>query len=165
MIFPVEDGHHYSPGCCSQADGQAEDKFLTQDISIEEAQKDWLAARAAVVPSVEIGLANLAAKYGPVSPRRLALYQLHERLTKEALDLMYKKNHDYASDADPYRNFRMFGLLGIVVRLGDKLARLQSFIDNGDLAVSDEQIEDTLKDIINYSVIFGGFLADAKQQA
>lgn len=139
-----------------QADGS------TQALTIEEAQLEWLAARQKVVPSVEIGIANDAAKYGPVSPRRLELYRLHERLCKEALDLMYQKNHDYANDADPYRNFRMFGLLGIVIRLGDKLARLQSFLENGSLAVQDEQIEDTLKDIINYSVIFGGFLADAK---
>lgn len=81
---------------------------------------------------------------------------LHHTLSQEARLLMEKKNQDYASEADPYANFRMFGTLGIVVRLGDKIARLKTFAERGDFKVSDEQLRDTLLDIINYAVLFEG---------
>ena len=91
----------------------------------------------------------------PTSPRDF-LYALHMTLCDDALQLMQKKNHDYASEEDPYRNFRHFGLLGILVRLSDKLARLQSFEENGRLDVEDESIRDTVLDAINYLILFEG---------
>jgi hypothetical protein len=94
---------------------------------------------------------------------REELYQLHDQMTKAALILMCKKNADYASDIDPFRNFRTHGLFGIVVRLGDKLARLQSLVERGvdNNQVKDETYLDTCHDIINYAVLFAG-LAGAR---
>lgn len=51
--------------------------------------------------------------------------------------------------------------MGILVRLGDKFARLQSFTENGKFFVEDEGVQDTIKDIINYAVLFAGY--DDKQ--
>jgi hypothetical protein len=90
------------------------------------------------------------------STARGRLLALHHSLTQEARLLMEKKNADYASEDDPYANFRMFGLVGIVVRLGDKLARLKTFTERGSFKVQDEQLHDTLLDIINYAVLFEG---------
>lgn len=52
------------------------------------------------------------------------------------------------------------GLPGIVIRLGDKLGRLQNLIgitdgsfQPKDLDTGGEQIEDTLRDLINYGVL------------
>jgi anti-sigma28 factor (negative regulator of flagellin synthesis) len=88
------------------------------------------------------------------SSDRDKLFNAHKELTDKAIKTMKAKNHDYASDADPYRNFQTFGLLGILVRLSDKLARLRSFTENGEVKVSDESVEDTIIDIINYAVLF-----------
>jgi hypothetical protein len=93
---------------------------------------------------------------------REGLLALHVKLCNEAKDLMVKKNHDYGANSDPFRNFRTFGSLGILVRMSDKLARLHSYLENGKLKVEDETVRDTLLDIINYSVLFGGFLEDSK---
>lgn len=99
---------------------------------------------------------------GELEPKKLSpqetLFEHHRQLTAEALKLMTAKNHDYASDADPYRNFRTFGLLGILVRLSDKLARLRSFGEKGKLMVADESVHDTVLDIINYAVLYEGYL-------
>lgn len=56
------------------------------------------------------------------------------------------KHHDYGED-----NLRKHGLLGIIVRLDDKLARLTS-LQRSDPLVTTEKMEDTFKDIIGYSV-------------
>jgi hypothetical protein len=88
----------------------------------------------------------------------------HRVLSDKARELMANKNHDYASTADPFRNFRRHGLQGILVRLSDKLARLESFVENGTLHVKDETILDTLLDIQNYSILFYGYYEDTKQK-
>ena len=85
---------------------------------------------------------------------RPELYELHETICAAALELMKKKNVDYAASDDPFRNFRMFETFGVVVRMGDKFSRLRSYEENGSLQVKDELIEDTLMDLINYAVIY-----------
>lgn len=85
---------------------------------------------------------------------RQRLFDAHANLTEEALDLMITKNRDYATSADPYRNFRAFGTLGVLVRLSDKLSRLRSFEETGVFAVTDEKLRDTVLDAINYLVIY-----------
>ncbi len=92
---------------------------------------------------------------------REKLLSVHDDLCQMAKNLMIIKNHDYAALSDPFRNFRLFGELGILVRLSDKLARLQSFVENGELKVKDESVLDTCLDLINYSVLFYGYLWDA----
>jgi len=70
---------------------------------------------------------------------------------------MRKKNIDYAQEGNPYENFETFGLLGILVRLSDKLARLRRYVENGGkFAVEDEGRVDTVRDAINYLVLFEG---------
>lgn len=88
-----------------------------------------------------------------MSPRQ-RLLEAHEELCDRANALMQKKNADYASDADPFRNFRTFGRLGILVRLSDKLSRLQTFCARGELSVTDESVTDTVLDGINYLILF-----------
>lgn len=89
------------------------------------------------------------------------MLQLHDELTKRAKATMEAKNLDYATAEDPFRNFRRHGLLGMLVRMDDKMARLQSFIENGTLAVKDESVEDCLVDLVNYSVLFAGYIQDS----
>lgn len=87
------------------------------------------------------------------SPRE-ELLATHEILCSKAKELMERKNHDYASTTDPFRNFRTFGRIGILVRMSDKLARLRSFEEQQKLKVTDETIEDTVCDIINYAILY-----------
>ncbi len=66
---------------------------------------------------------------------------------KEALDIFTKKNKDYG-DA-----FAVYGIVGVLVRIGDKLFRLETLYKNKKHAVSDESIIDTILDLYNYSTI------------
>lgn len=88
------------------------------------------------------------------------LIMLHKELCEEALELMRRKNSDYAFGDDPFANFRMFGdkhaLLGITFRMGDKLRRLFKASLGEQLEVSAESERDILLDLINYAVIWHG---------
>ena len=96
---------------------------------------------------------------------REELMALHEKLCDQARALSRKKNHDYSGGQDATHAFLNFvkceelGLCktetGILVRLSDKLSRLNTLADsNLKYEVDDERVLDTVLDIINYTVIF-----------
>jgi hypothetical protein len=65
-------------------------------------------------------------------------------IQKEALSIFTKKNHDYGD------SFATYGPTGVIVRIGDKIQRLQSITRKGITMVNDESIRDTLMDLHNY---------------
>lgn len=97
---------------------------------------------------------------------RHKLLRLHETLTTQARELMTRKNADYGANTDPFANFRMSALLhiepefGVLLRMQDKMARLVSFLEKGELAVKEESWSDAIIDIINYSVLLCGLLQE-----
>ena len=73
-----------------------------------------------------------------------------EQMTKvqaEALELFTKKNADYG-DA-----FAEYGVIGVLMRIEDKLKRSVSITKNGVNLVKDEKIRDTLLDLHNYAAM------------
>ena len=66
---------------------------------------------------------------------------------KEAIELFRKKNQDYG---DAFANY---GTVGVLVRLGDKIARCQSISNKGISLVQDEKLRDTLIDLHNYAAM------------
>lgn len=70
-----------------------------------------------------------------------------ERVQKEGLELFRRKNHDYG-DA-----FADCGVVGVIVRIGDKLARLRSVTKHSVTLVNDESLRDTLLDLHNYTAM------------
>jgi len=66
---------------------------------------------------------------------------------QELLQLFVRKNTDYG-DA-----FEVHGPVGCVIRIGDKLARLQTIDRNRVEIVQDESMQDTLLDLANYCTI------------
>lgn len=66
---------------------------------------------------------------------------------KEALALFARKNKDYGD------SFATYGPVGVLVRMGDKINRLQSISKNGVVMVNDESMRDTLMDLHNYSAM------------
>lgn len=70
-----------------------------------------------------------------------------ENIQKEAKELFVKKNTDYG---DAFANY---GPIGVLVRVGDKLSRLQTVTKNKIELVSNEKIRDTLIDLHNYSAM------------
>jgi hypothetical protein len=98
---------------------------------------------------------------------REQLFKHHEELCKTALDIMRKKNHDYAGNSGetPFANFERCEAMGIcsteagfLVRLTDKLSRLSTFTSAGRLTVDNESYEDAILDIINYCILFSAYV-------
>lgn len=100
---------------------------------------------------------------------RKELLEMHVALCNLGRELMEAKSNDYSNGADPFHNFRMSALLhipackGVMLRMQDKMARLVSFIDRGDLKVKDESVTDTIIDLINYSVILNAMLKENRK--
>lgn len=69
------------------------------------------------------------------------------RIQEEARELFARKNHDYG-DA-----FASHGPVGVLVRISDKLQRLQSISSKGVTLVDDEGMRDTLLDLHNYAAM------------
>lgn len=87
-------------------------------------------------------------------------------ICQEMIDLHTKKGADYGREGDPYANVRAseaFGVqpwVGALIRLNDKIVRLQSFIAKGRL--ENESVEDSIKDIAVYAVIMRILYDEAK---
>ena len=65
----------------------------------------------------------------------------------EGLELFKRKNADYG---DAFANF---GVVGVLIRMGDKIARLQSITTKCVNLVNTESLRDTLIDLHNYSAM------------
>jgi len=70
-----------------------------------------------------------------------------KKIQNEALELFTKKNIDYG-DA-----FAKYGVMGVLIRIEDKLQRSISITKNGVNLINDEGIRDTLIDLHNYSAM------------
>jgi hypothetical protein len=96
------------------------------------------------------------------------LVDLHEELCGKARTLMRKKNTDYTGGGGPFANFdssnnlNVHRVKGALIRLQDKLQRINSFIERGVLEVDDESVEDTIIDAINYPVLIAGMIREEK---
>ena len=69
------------------------------------------------------------------------------KVQHEGLELFKKKNQDYG---DAFANY---GPIGVLVRMGDKIRRLQSVTKSSLTLVECESIRDTLIDLHNYSAM------------
>ena len=66
---------------------------------------------------------------------------------REGLELFKKKNTDYC---EAYANY---GIVGFLVRMGDKIIRLQSISAKNITLINNELLRDTLIDLHNYSAM------------
>ena len=69
------------------------------------------------------------------------------QVQREGLELFKKKNSDYG-DA-----FATYGVIGVLVRMGDKILRAQSITHSSIALVNSETLRDTLIDLHNYSAM------------
>ena len=68
-------------------------------------------------------------------------------IQSEALDLFARKNADYGD------SFATYGIIGVLIRIQDKIQRALSITSNGIHLVEDESISDTLMDLHNYAAM------------
>ena len=70
-----------------------------------------------------------------------------EAIQYTALEIFRKKNADYG-DA-----FAKYGLVGVLMRIEDKIQRALSISKTGVILVEDESLKDTLLDLHNYAAM------------
>ena len=69
------------------------------------------------------------------------------KIQTEALELFKKKNIDYGD------SFAKYGVIGVLMRIEDKIQRSISITKNSVNLVTDEGIRDTLIDLHNYAAM------------
>lgn len=86
-----------------------------------------------------------------------------EKTYRDGVELIRKKNADYAVESNPFKNFEGSVFVGvpiekgILIRILDKIVRVANLLDKKP-DVLDESVEDSLLDAINYLSIFKAYL-------
>jgi hypothetical protein len=95
------------------------------------------------------------------------LFVLHQEICRRALIIVQHKSADYATGSDPFANFKRGEVLGfataesgLMLRVVDKISRISTFLQKGELKVGNETVEDSIIDVINYMVLLQGILTD-----
>ena len=96
--------------------------------------------------------------FNTVYDRKFDRISQMEKVQKEGLELFKKKNADYG---DAFANY---GVIGVLVRMGDKIARLQSITTKTVSLVNSESLRDTLIDLHNYSAMAIMLLDEDKEK-
>lgn len=99
------------------------------------------------------------------------LKKLHDETCKKCYDIMIKKNSDYTGGkkaTDPFANFRSSKILevdpvvGILMRVMDKIQRIKSFTNDKELQVPKESVDDACEDVINYMILAKALLQEER---
>jgi len=85
-----------------------------------------------------------------------------EETTNSLKDTLRKKSSDYTGgegSKDPFANFKatetldVDPVIGVMIRIMDKIQRIRSFVYDGKLKVSNESVYDAFDDIIGYTIL------------
>ena len=100
------------------------------------------------------------------------LLELHDETCKKCKEIMGKKNSDYTGGekaTDIFANFKASKVLdihpvkGILMRMMDKIQRIQSFTNDRKLQVPNESVDDACEDIINYAILAKAMLTEVRE--
>ena len=97
-------------------------------------------------------------------------FEFHRACIEKMSKITEAKNADYTGIGDdPFSNFTRVEAVGIcsteqgfLTRMMDKISRINSFVQKGELQVKDESVEDTLLDLANYAILFAGYIKSKK---
>ena len=101
------------------------------------------------------------------------LLELHQETTDKCRQIMKKKNSDYTGGKkadDVFANFRCSTILdvhpvvGIMMRVMDKIQRIKTFTNDGELSVSGETVDDACEEIINYAILAKAMFHQEREQ-
>lgn len=93
----------------------------------------------------------------PSKPNKSNDLSYISKVALEVAELVNRKNHDYGKSFD--KSVDKYGAAAYFLRIADKISRAETLSDK-DALVLDEKIEDTLKDIIGYTLLYINYLND-----
>lgn len=97
-----------------------------------------------------------------------------EETTNDLKDTLRRKSSDYTggeTSQDPFANFKatevlgVDSVIGVMIRLMDKIQRVRSFANDGELKVKDESVDDAFNDIIGYTILAKAMTREKRQKA
>lgn len=74
-----------------------------------------------------------------------------DEIVEEMKEIHKKKNADYGNNF--HKRFEKWGFLTALLRLSDKMERLENIYEKEEIQVKDESVYDTLIDLANYAVM------------
>jgi hypothetical protein len=101
------------------------------------------------------------------------LLNIHEETCEKCKTMMIRKNKDYTGGdtaTDIFANFNsakiigMHPVKGLLIRVIDKVQRINSFANDKKLSVSDETVYDACEDIINYAILAKAMLMKERKE-
>lgn len=103
------------------------------------------------------------------------LLQMFDQTTAHCRAVMVKKNNDYCAgeagaSADPFANFRIseavgvHPVLGLMMRMMDKMQRVRAFVADGKLSVAEETVDDAFDDMVNYAILGKGLMRSIREE-
>ena len=124
-------------------DHDIQQKFFynSDGVVFEEKESPLLSVPYSMSPPLSIPLSPIQVKSPP--NRIEQMKKIHD----ETLEVFRKKNTDYGD------SFATYGIIGILIRIEDKMRRAISISKNGVTLVKDEGIRDTLLDLHNYAAM------------
>lgn len=81
---------------------------------------------------------------------KISNLDVYRSIIEELYDLYKRKNSDYG---DSFVNVRHKFPNAILIRLNDRLSRLETLLCKSERAVMDESIDDTLMDLAAYAIM------------
>jgi ppGpp synthetase/RelA/SpoT-type nucleotidyltranferase len=76
----------------------------------------------------------------------------YDNIIKELRAIYIAKNNDYGSSVTD--TYNKFGDVSFMVRITDKINRATTLLSKNNRQVQDEKLEDTIKDMINYGILW-----------
>lgn len=101
------------------------------------------------------------------------LIALHDQTTAACKEIMRRKNNDYCggkTSTDALANFKtatalgLHPVTGLLLRMQDKLMRIRSFVNDGELRVTGETVADACDDLVNYAILAKALLQEQEQE-
>lgn len=157
--------HQYPIGYTSEIEFISDEQMF---LGMDDRGYTWT-VRDSEIELIERSAQGLLASIA-IKSKKEAYFEFAENFYKQALEISRAKNRDYTGDADdPFANFKSVEILGISTEVGfltrmmDKMKRIASFVEKGELAVKDESVQDTLHDLCNYCCLMAGYLHSKKK--
>lgn len=101
------------------------------------------------------------------------LLELHDEMTARCKAIMTQKNSDYTGGenaTDALANFKgaatlgIHPVMGLLLRVQDKMKRIESFVADGKLRVTGETVQDACDDMLNYSILAAALLKEEAEK-
>ena len=82
----------------------------------------------------------------------LDLIEQHKRICERLNKVYADKNHDYGNSFG--ETYEKYGDISALVRISDKMNRIEQLVQTGEQKVKDEALEDSILDMANYLIMW-----------